>query len=89
MVSSANFTNYDGMKLAAQNDAAGVPNFSATATSWCQDSSGTTVSCVTNPSAEAYVKVSTQILYKMIVPMEWLGVPSQLKLTGSAIIRTQ
>jgi len=98
MISAANFTNYAGMQNAAIADAAGVPNFTATASSFCtaagtavpacQDEPTAAVAC-TNASAEAYLRVKTQIVYNMILPLDWLGVPNPLKLTGCARMRTQ
>ena len=84
--SASNFNNNTGMQLAAQNDAQGVPNFSATATSYCQDSSGNSVAC-TVAGAQAFVKVSTSISYSLIMP--WPGLPNPLTIGGLAIMRSQ
>ena len=84
--SAANFGNYAGMQLAAQTDAQDIPNFSATATSYCQDSSGTAVAC-TAAGAEGYVKVATTITYNLI--LAWPGVPNPLPVAAKAIMRCQ
>jgi len=84
--SPSNFGNYTGMKLAAQNDAQGISNFTATATSYCQDASGNAVAC-TATGARGYVKVSTAITYNLMVP--WPGLPNSLPIGGVAILRCQ
>ena len=84
--SAANFGNYPGMVAAAQTDAQGVQNFSATAESYCKDLGGSTVDC-SSVGARGYVKVKTTILYKLIIP--WPGLPNPLPVGGSAILRTQ
>jgi hypothetical protein len=84
--SAANFGNYAGMQLAAQTDAQGIQNFSATATSYCQDSAGTTVAC-TAAGAEGYVKVATSITYNLI--LSWPGLPNPLPVGAKAIMRCQ
>ena len=84
--SAANFGNYAGMQLAAQTDAQGIPNFSATASSYCQSSSGTSVAC-TASGAEGYVKVTTAITYNLLVSWPWL--PNPLNVGGQAIMRCQ
>jgi Flp pilus assembly protein TadG len=87
IISSANFANYAGMEAAARTDAQGVPDFTVTASSFCQDSGGTTVNCTTNPNAEAYVKVVTHITYPLLMP--WPGVPNPLNIGGIAVLRAQ
>jgi Flp pilus assembly protein TadG len=84
--SAANFGNYAGMQLAAQTDAQGIQNFSATATSYCQSSSGTSVAC-TASGAEGYVKVTTAITYNLLVSWPWI--PNPLPVGGVAIMRCQ
>jgi Flp pilus assembly protein TadG len=84
--SAANFGNYAGMKLAAQTDAQDIPNFSATATSYCQDSSGAAVAC-TASGAEGYVKVATSITYNLMVSWPWI--PNPLPVGAKAIMRCQ
>ena len=84
--SAANFGNYPGMVAAAQADAQGVSNFSATAESYCKDLADATVDCET-VGARGYVKVKTSILYNLIIP--WPGLPNPLPVGGSAILRTQ
>lgn len=84
--SAANFGNYAGMQLAAKADAQDIPNFSATATSYCQDSSGAAVAC-TASGAEGYVKVATTITYNLI--LAWPGVPNPLPVGAAAIMRCQ
>jgi Flp pilus assembly protein TadG len=84
--SPANFGNYTLMQQAAQNDAQGIPNFTASATSYCQDSSGNAVAC-TAAGARGYVKVTTAITYNLMVP--WPGLPNPLNIGGIAIMRCQ
>ena len=83
---AANFGNYAGMQLAAQTDAQGIQNFSAAATSYCQDSSGMNVGCTTS-GAKGYVKVTTAITYNLLVA--WPGLPNPLPVGGAAIMRRQ
>ena len=82
--SPTNFKNYAGMQLAAQNDAQGIPNFTATATSYCQDSGGNTALC-TAASIKGYVQVKTAITYNLMIP--WPGLPNPLNIGGIAILR--
>jgi Flp pilus assembly protein TadG len=84
--SAANFANYAGMQQAAQTDAQGISNFSATATSYCKDAAGNTVDC-TASGAKGYVKVTTAITYNLMMP--WPGLPNPLNVAGLAIIRSQ
>lgn len=84
--SAANFGNYAGMQQAAKTDAQDIPNFSATATSYCQDSSGAAVAC-TASGAEGYVKVAATITYNLI--LSWPGVPNPLPVGAAAIMRCQ
>jgi Flp pilus assembly protein TadG len=84
--SAANFGNHAGMQLAAETDAQDIPNFSATATSYCQDSNGTAVAC-TAAGAEGYVKVATSITYDLI--LSWPGIPNPLPVGAKAIMRRQ
>jgi Flp pilus assembly protein TadG len=85
-ISSANFTNYTGMQAAAQADAVGVPNFSASASAFCQVA-GTNVACATNPNSEGYVQVVTTISYPLIIG--WPGEPNPLSIRGLSVLRTQ
>ena len=84
--SAANFANYAGMQQAAQNDAAGISNFSATASSYCRDSGGNSVAC-SESGAKGYVKVQTAITYNLLMP--WPGLPNPLSIGGLAIMRSQ
>ena len=84
--SPANFGNYTLMQQAAQNDAQGIANFSATASSYCQDSSGNAAACAAS-GARGYVKVKTAITYNLMIP--WPGVPNPLNVGGIAILRCQ
>ena len=89
IISSANAGNTAGMEQAARDEAAGVPSgiFSATASFFCQDSGGTTVSCVTNPGAEEYVQVVTHINYALVIP--WPGLANPLVIGGISVMRVQ
>ena len=84
--SAANFANYAGMQQAAQNDATGISNFSATASSYCRDSGGNGVAC-SESGAKGYVKVQTAITYNLLMP--WPGLPNPLSIGGLAIMRSQ
>lgn len=84
--SPANFGNYTQMQLAAQADAQGIQNFTATATSYCQDAAGNAAAC-TAAGARGYVKVTTAITYNLMVP--WPGLPNPLNIGGLAIMRCQ
>ena len=84
--SAANFGNYPGMVAAAQTDAQGIQNFSATAESYCKDVANAPVDCAA-VGARGYVKVKTSIVYNLIIP--WPGLPNPLPIGGSAILRTQ
>jgi Flp pilus assembly protein TadG len=86
IASAANFGNYTGMEQAAQNDAQGISNFSANATSFCQDSSGNSVAC-SSSGAKGYVKVTTSVTYNLLIP--WPGLPNPLNIGGLAIMRSQ
>lgn len=86
-ISSANFGNYAGMEAAARAAAVGVPNFTATASSFCKDSAGTAVNCAANPNSEGYVQVVTHIAYPLVIG--WWGVANPLQLGGIAVLRTQ
>jgi len=83
--SPSNFGNYAGMRLAAQNDAQGISNFTATATSYCETSGGTTTDCTSVSAVKGYVKVTTAITYNLMIP--WPGLPNALNIGGIAIMR--
>jgi len=84
--SPSNFNNYTLMQQAAQNDAQGIPNFTATADSYCQDSSGAAALC-TAAGARGYVRVKTAITYNLMIP--WPGLPNPLNIGGIAVMRCQ
>src|SRR3989442_15765716 len=84
--SASNFGNYVGMQQAAQDDAQGISNFSVTATSYCQDSNGSSVAC-TAAGAQGFVKLTTSITYNFMLP--WPGLPNPLHIGGLAIMRCQ
>src|SRR5207249_1426523 len=58
----------------------------ATANSYCQNSSFSSVACTT-ANAEGYVQVTTSISYPLMIA--WPGLPNPLNIGGSATIRTQ
>jgi len=64
----------------------GPYKLSATASSFCKDSSGNAVACASS-SARGYVKVVTSITYNLIVP--WPGLPNPLAIGGLATMRTK
>jgi len=64
----------------------GISNCNATATSYYQDSAGTTVSCTVS-GVRAYVKVATAITYTLMIP--WPGLINPLNIGGIAITRRQ
>src|SRR6266478_3758803 len=64
----------------------GSLKFSATASSFCKDSSGNAVAC-TAVNARGYVKVVTSIPFNLLIP--WPGLPNPLGIGGLAIMRTQ
>ena len=82
--SPANFGNYPGMRQAALNDAQGISNLTAVATSYCQDSGGATALC-TAAGIKGYVQVKTAITYNLMIP--WPGLPNPLNIGGIAIMR--
>ena len=65
----------------------GPYKLSATASSFCKDSSGNTVVACTASGARGWVKVVTSISYNLIVP--WPGLPSSLGIGGLAVMRTK
>jgi Flp pilus assembly protein TadG len=84
---AANFSNYDMMEAAAAQDANGVPGFTSEASSYCTNSAGTTVNCDGSAGLRGWVKVTTSIPYKLLVPWPWL--PSNVTIKGHALMRTQ
>lgn len=60
--------------------------FSATASSYCKDTSGNIIAC-SSANVRGYVKVVTSISYNLLLP--WPGLPNPLSIGGEAIMRTQ
>ena len=85
--SAANFGNHDMMEAAAATDANGVPGFTAVASSYCTNSAGSTVTCDGSSGLRGWVKVTTSIPYKLLLPWPWL--PSNVTVKGFALMRTQ
>jgi Flp pilus assembly protein TadG len=89
IISSANAGNTGGMEAAARAEATGVPSniFSVTATFYCKDSGGSTVTCKADPSYEEYVRVETHISYALIIP--WPGLANPMNIGGVSVMRVQ
>jgi Flp pilus assembly protein TadG len=84
---AANFGNHDMMEAAAARDANGVSGFTAEASSYCTNAAGSTVTCDGSSGLRGWVKVTTSIPYRLLVPWPWL--PGNVTVKGHALMRTQ
>jgi Flp pilus assembly protein TadG len=91
MYGASNSADTTGMTNAALADAPDVQGMTATPTIGCEcsDGSGVTPNCSSPPSCSVnvvnYVQVKTSTTYNTLIP--WPGIPRQLTLTGSAVLR--
>ena len=63
--SSTNQSNYAGMQAAATNSAPYITGISATATQYCEDSAGVSMSCAASPT-RVYLDVSAQTNFDLL-----------------------
>jgi Flp pilus assembly protein TadG len=89
-----NHSDTTGMQNAATGDAPDVAGITATATSGCECSDGTSSAspCPATPptcsvNVVNYVNVTTSASYKPLFP--WPGIPSTFSLQGSAKVRAK